>query len=420
MVVCRSRILAGEKRHIMNEKIRLAIITSHPIQYNAPLFKLLAQSGALYPGIFYTWGQTAAGAKYDPDFGKKIEWDIPLLDGYDHRFIENTAKDAGTHHFRGIVNPGLIGEVEKWAPDMILIFGWNYYSHLKCMRHFHGKIPVLFRGDSTLLDEQSGIRKFVRRIFLKWVYSHVDYALFVGSNNRDYFLKHGLKESQLVFVPHAIDNDRFAEPDAVYTEKAGIWRSKLGIREDQVVVLFAGKLEAKKNPFFLIELARTIKSDRLQFLIIGNGKLEESLKAAATDDPRIRFLDFQNQQEMPVIYRMGDVFILPSAGPKETWGLSINEAMACNRAVMVSDKAGCAVDLVQNNRNGLIFKSNGIEESRAFLLHCLDNKNILTEMGKVSKEIIRQYSFTQIVNSIDQFLGENITNPGAPAGNHKS
>jgi hypothetical protein len=74
---------------------------------------------------------------------------------------------------------------------------------------FQGKVPVLFRGDSTLLNEQPGVRKKVRRIFLRWVYKHIDHALYVGTNNKQYFLTHGLKEHQLHYVPHAIDNERF-------------------------------------------------------------------------------------------------------------------------------------------------------------------------------------------------------------------
>ena len=56
----------------------------------------------------------------------------------------------------GIINPTLITEVEQWKPDTILFFGWAFKSHLKCIRYFYGKIPVFFRGDSTLLAEQIG------------------------------------------------------------------------------------------------------------------------------------------------------------------------------------------------------------------------------------------------------------------------
>ena len=238
---------------------KLAIVSSHPIQYNAPWFALLNESNIVKPKIFYTW-QQSQNDKYDPGFQKVIKWDVPLLIGYEYTFVNNISKDPGTHHFKGLVNPTLNSEIFEWQPDAILVFGWSFDSHLKCIRHFHKKIPILFRGDSTLLDEQGGIKTFLRRLFLKWVYINIDFALYVGSNNKAYFLKHSVKEHQLAYVPHAVDNNRFAEPAHLYEEKALVLKEQLGIHSQDVVLLFAGKLESKKNPFFLLQLVKKISS----------------------------------------------------------------------------------------------------------------------------------------------------------------
>jgi len=381
---------------------KLAIITSHPIQYNAPWFKLLAQSKLVQPKIFYTWSQAGGGAKYDPDFGKEIEWDIPLLEGYEYIFVKNIAAEPGTHHFKGLVNPTLNKEVEEWQPDAILVFGWSFDSHLRCLRYFHKKLPVLFRGDSTLLDETPGIKRQLRRLFLKWVYRHVDYALSVGSHNKDYFRKHGLREEQLIDAPHAIDNDRFMEPEEQYRREALAWRDRLGISGDDLVLLFAGKLESKKNPFFLMELAGRVGSPRLKIIITGNGILENSLKQAALPDSRIHFIDFQNQLQMPVVYRLGDVFILPSEGPGETWGLAVNEAMASGCAVMMSQKAGGSIDLVRDN--GLVFGTAEAGKCASFLEELAADRGKLAAMKAASRKIILTFSFEHIVTAIEALL----------------
>jgi glycosyltransferase involved in cell wall biosynthesis len=397
--------------------MRLAILSTHPIQYNAPLFKLLAAEKKVDPLVFYTWGESGSGAKYDPDFGRKVEWDIPLLDGYAYRFVRNTAKSPGTHHFNGIVNPGLIREIEEWAPDAIMVFGWNFRSHLACLRHFHGKIPVLFRGDSTLIDEHSGIRKWFRRQFLRWVYRHVDYALYVGAQNKRYFLRHGLSSNQLFFAPHSIDIQRFQSPDQEYADQAKAWKKQLGIGEECFTVLFAGKLEPKKNPMFLLELASEIDHPSLRILIVGNGVLEGAIRKLAENDPRILFLDFQNQLKMPVVYRLCSVFILPSAGPGETWGLAINEAMACGRAVFVSDKAGCAADLVVTNWNGLVFGSGDIATCARFLKQLLKDRTRIEEMGVRSQRMIRDYTFQQVADSLYELVDKITLNvPGKKGG----
>src|SRR4051794_15532166 len=126
---------------------KVAIITTHPVQYNAPLFHCLATRGNILPKVFYTWGVQAKGKVFDPGFGQNREWDIPLLDGYDYEFMTNAARIPGSHHFNGIINPDLIDKIEAYHPSAILVFGWAYQSHLKAMRYFSRKIPVLFRGD---------------------------------------------------------------------------------------------------------------------------------------------------------------------------------------------------------------------------------------------------------------------------------
>lgn len=377
--------------------MKLAIITTHPIQYYAPVFKMLTASQKLDIKVFYTRGQQER--TLDRGFGKNISWDIPLLEGYEYTFLENTARAPGTHHFRGIINPELISAVEQWQAEAVLVFGWSYLSHLRAMRYFKGKIPVYFRGDSHLLDEDAGLKRKLRRIFLRWVYSYVDTAFYVGTNNKEYFLKHGLKESQLIYAPHAIDNARFSDPSGKYAAEAMQWREKLGVSSDQKIILFCGKFENKKDPLLLLQMAHAWK-DRtdVEFLFVGNGHLQARMKKEATQLKNVSFLDFQNQSRMPVVYRLGDVFVLPSRGPGETWGLAVNEAMTCGRPVVVSDKVGCAPDLVKEGENGFVFEAGNLQALKESIMKLL--RMDLKEAGQQSEKLIQAWNFQAIVQSI--------------------
>ena len=380
---------------------KLAIISTHPIQYNAPLFRLLAQSGSIHPRVFYTWEQSGKGAKYDPGFGKKIEWDIPLLDGYEFEFVKNIAEDPGTQHFKGMINPGLNKVIEAWKPDALLVYGWSYDSHLKAIRHFHGRIPVLFRGDSTLLNEAPGIRRMMRRLFLTWVYRHVDYALYVGTNNKAYYLKHGMKERQLVLAPHAVDNDRFAGQDSERRQEAAEWKRQLGIKDNALVVLYAGKLETVKDPAFIVGLAEKWKDLPVNIVVVGNGHLEAELKERAKGLPNILFLDFQNQSRMPVVYRLADIFILSSRS--ETWGLGANEAMACGCGLMLSSQVGGAVDLVLEGVNGIVFPIGDYEKCTNFVRDLLAEPGRLDKIKTASREhVYQRFSFQGVVRSVEE------------------
>jgi glycosyltransferase involved in cell wall biosynthesis len=381
-------------------KPRLAIVTSHPIQYNAPWFRLLSERNKISIKVFYTLGTFEKEALKDPGFGRTIKWDIPLLEGYEFENVKNISVAPGTRNYSGIVNPELVSTIEKWRPSALLVFGWNFNSHLKCIRHFSKKMPVFFRGDSTLLNEGKGIRKYIRRTVLKWVYRNVDIAFYVGQRNKDYFLRNGLQKSQLVLAAHAIDNDRFMQPEAMYNDQAKEWLQSLGIPNDHFVVLYAGKFEAVKNVSLLLKAARLLNNVHINFILAGNGPLEADLKAMAGSN--VHFLDFQNQQKMPVLYRLADVYVLPSLS--ETWGLGVNEAMACSRAVLVSDQCGCAADLVNENCNGYIFKSENAEDLVEKLTLLYNEKGRIRDMGRQSLNIIRNFSFEKIAVSIEQVM----------------
>ena len=383
--------------------MKLAVLTSHPIQYNAPLFRLLTERRKIEVKIFYTWGQSVLQNKFDPGFGKVIDWDIPLLHGYEFEFLENTAENKGTHHFKGIINPEIVKVIEEFGADALLIFGWSFSSHLKAMRFFHGKVPILFRGDSTFLDPLPWWKKAARIVVLNTIYRNIDVALYTGKHNRRYYKMIGVPDAKLFYAPHAIDNNRFAnETDEIKIKLAEL-RKGLQISDDHFVFLFAGKLERKKDPEILIRaFLKNEFPSLIQLVIVGNGQLENSLKEKYQNARGVHFLPFQNQSTMPAIYRVANVFVLPSTGPGETWGLAVNEAMASGCAIVMSDRCGGAIDLVERDGNGFIFKAGHTEELAEIMMRLVADKGKTKKMGESSKLKIREFSYENVVIAIEQ------------------
>ena len=381
--------------------MKLAIVTTHPIQYYAPVFKLLQQRGKIDIHVFYTWGRRVS-EKFDPGFGKIVDWDIPLLEGYTYSWAENIAHDAGTHHFFGINTPSLVGQISDWKPDAVLFVGWAWYGHLKAMRFFKNRLPVFFRGDSTLFSNAPLWKNMLRQPVLKWVYQQIDTAFYVGKLNRSYFEHFGLSDRQLVFAPHAIDNDRFA---ADHRKEASLLRAQLGVGPAECLILFAGKFEAVKNIELLVTAFTELDLDGTHLLLVGQGPLEGMLKAIGADSrspSAIHFMKFQNQSAMPSVYQSCDLFCLPSES--ETWGLAVNEAMACAKPVLISDTVGCAPDLLESNVNGLVFRSGDKDHLKACLNELTLSKERLKEMGKNSYDIIKDWSFEKIAEAIEKTL----------------
>ena len=383
--------------------MKLAIISTHPIQYYAPVFKLLHERGQVELKVFYTWGEDSQKS-HDPGFNKTVKWDISLLDGYPYEWAKNTSTTPGSHNFKGIVNPELPQQIEAYKPDAILIYGWAYSGHLKAIRYFKNKVPVFFRGDSTLLNEQKGIKSFLKSIFLKWVYSHIHHAFYVGTNNKAYFKRYGLKEDQLSFAPHAIDNARFQTDHLQQTQEI---RASLNITDDDILILYAGKFEPVKNIKTLVSAFANITQLNVHLLLVGNGVDEPDLVSYAKTNniERLHFLNFVNQSYIPAVYQAADIYCLPSIS--ESWGLAVNEAMACSKAVLVSNKVGCAVDLVFPGKNGDIFEAANVDDLTKKLIQLINTgKNGLLQMGEYSQQIIKNWDFETQVKAIEAVLNE--------------
>jgi len=325
--------------------------------------------------------------------------------------LDNASRDPGTHHFRGLVNPDLVPSVRAWTPDALLVFGWNYWSHLKALVTFSGEIPIFFRGDSTLLDETPGPRQWLRRLWLRSIYKTVDVALYVGTNNRDYFEAHGFDDANLEWVPHAVDNDRFADPDGALAKEASAWREDLGIPGDACTFVFAGKLSETKAVDVLIDAFQSLRAPpegpAPHLVIAGSGPERGDLKKRAGSDPRIHFIGFQNQSKMPLVYRLGQVVVLPSRG--ETWGLAINEAMASGRAVIASSRVGCAPDLIEHGENGFIFESESAGDLCSRLQALVDDPDLRQAMSRASRRRIRNWSIEAAAQHLEEAVLEHLS-----------
>jgi glycosyltransferase involved in cell wall biosynthesis len=372
-------MMAGKRK-----KIRLAFIVSHPIQYYAPLHQRLASRDDLEIKVFFTWHSAEAAIK-DPGFGQHVSWDIPLTEGYSSELVLNVAADPGTHHFFGLRNPNLVARVQAWNPDMVHVTGWAWYSHVTALRAFTKRgIPTLFRGDSHLLDHESdGPHWWLKRAVLRQIFGWPTAFLVVGVANRAYYEAFNVGPDRLFPCPHSIDVRRFAEPADEFERQAAEWRRQLGIADDRIVVLFAGKFERKKRPVELMQAVKALDVSKCVLVMVGSGELEQQVNALAAAEPeRFRILPFQNQSRMPIVYRLADLFVLPSAYG-ETWGLAVNEAMACGRAVLVSDRVGCATDLVDTSC-GSIFASGKPDALVESLVEMTKGVKELRKMGRAA------------------------------------
>ena len=344
---------------------RLAVVLSHPVQYYSPWFRWLAAQAPVALKVFYLWDFGVA-ARRDRQFAMSFRWDVDLLEGYEHEFVPNLARDPGTHHFRGLDNPALPDRLRAWRPDAVLLFGYAYRSHLGVI--LRPPAPLIFRGDSHLLGHAPS---WTKRFLLRQLYARFAAVTYVGQANRDYFRAFGVPDARLHFAPHSVDSTRFTR-DAAVAAAASRLRDELRLG-GRKVILFAGKLLADKQPGALLEAFLDLNPRDFALVFVGDGAERVALetRAAQLPDRPVRFLPFANQSGMPARYALADLFVLPSIGLYETWGLAVNEAMHLGVPCLVSDRVGCQRDLVIEGDTGWVFAATEPAALRAALARAL-------------------------------------------------
>lgn len=348
---------------------RLAVVTTHPVQYNAPWFRHLAQRADVE--VFYGHRQTPGGQSA-AGFGVEFEWDRDLLSGYRHHWLRNVARRPGGSSFFGYDTPEIGGELARGGFDAVVIFGWNTRMALQTVAAARALgMPALMRGDSHLGQRRARWKRAAKYPLYRALLPRVAH-LYVGRLNRVYLEHYGVPAQRLFFAPHCVDNAFFraGSARARASGEAVRLRDALGIPRDAFVVAAVGKLLPNKRVRDLVAAcaaaAATHPDANVYGLVVGDGPERASLEAQAASCGRMRFAGFRNQTELPAVYAAADAVVLGSES--ETWGLVVNEAMACGLPAIVSTGVGCAPDLIDEERTGLVYPTGDVNALARALL----------------------------------------------------
>ncbi|MFO0745649.1 MAG: glycosyltransferase family 4 protein [Myxococcota bacterium] len=379
--------------------IRIAYVTSHPIQYQAPLFRRLAATDGVALKVFFA-SDMGLSTYVDPGFAREVKWDVPLIEGYEHEFVKNVSPKPGVQRFFGLLNPAMPMRVLAWKPDAVIVHGYAHATeHLVMAACRAAGVPVLLRGESNLLAQRPRFTRLAKLLGAAALKQVLSGALAIGTLSREYFRHYGIPEERIFVAPYSVDNDFFfARADAAEA-RAAAWKAELGIPAEALVVGFAAKLSAVKDCKTLIEAFGRAAVPGSALAIVGDGPLRQELESQAATYPGscIKFAGFVNQSEMPAAYALADLFALPSVF--EPWGLAINEAMTLGRAVVVSDAVGCAPDLVSRD-TGFVFPAGDAQSLAAILTSALGDRERLRRMGAAGREKIRGWGIPETAAGI--------------------
>jgi glycosyltransferase involved in cell wall biosynthesis len=402
---------------------RVAIFTTHPVQYRAPLFRAFASRPAVEPTVFYASRHGLDEAE-EPEFDQSFSWDIPLLDGYEHVFLNNLACNPDVNRFFGLNVPEIFERWKAKSYDAFLVIGWRTRAHWQAIRAaVRAEVPLLLRGESNLkMKPQSTAKAWLRSIFwlparkvlYRQLFDRAEAILTIGTRNREYFRHFGVPERKLFRAPYCVENSHFRVGTRKAEELRRALRARLDIENDAVLFLSVAKFIPKKRPLDLLQAFSQLVSETdhdVHLLFVGDGPMRDELERhihAEKLDHSVTLAGFVNQSQLPAYYAAADALVLPS-GPMETWGLVVNEAMSAGLPVIVSDAVGCAPDLVEQERNGFVFPYRDTEAlaSRMNQLTHLSREE-RKAWGEHSREIIDDFSSEAVAESLGRALESTV------------
>lgn len=399
--------------------MKIAYFVSHPIQYQAPLLRRIAQERDIELTVFFSSDRSVRGYADEGFGGIQVHWDIPLLDGYNHEFLPALRSNADPG-FAAPVSYGILSRLRRGRFDAVWVHGYHTLNSLHAIAaaKLLG-IPVLMRTDSTLDDRPRGTAKLqIKKAFFALLRYAVRGVLTVGNQNEEYWRDALGKEIPLFRMPYAVDNEYFSLRAAQAAPQREALRRELNLKPGLPIFLFASKLLRRKRCLDLVEAFLRLSpapgvEPQAYLLIAGDGEdrpaIEQLIRQSGAVN--IRMLGFQNQSELPRLFDLCDVFVLPSI--HEPWGLVVNEVMCAGRAIILSDQTGCAPDLLQDGTNGFLFPAQNIDALTNVLRRFLDDPSLAPAMGKQAASIIARFSFQQDVEGLRRALASVV--PGFAA-----
>ena len=406
-------------RAIPNQRrYRIAILNSHPIQYFAPLYRQLAREPAIDLTVYYC-DAGATKEHFDTGFGRKVQWDVPLLEGYRHEFLANL-RNRGPAGPLSLINPAIVQAIRKGRYDALWIHGYTFATDwLALLSAIATHTPIFYRSESSLRydanTQRSPLLLWAKSRLLLALFRRVQGFLAIGTDNRNVYLHYGAPPERIFSVPYTVDNDFFRTQADRWRAQRGELRAAIGIADDDVVFLFAAKMIPLKRPRELLQaFGRVRRPHNAKLLMVGDGPELAGLRelAAAQGIEGISFTGFANQSDMPRYYAMSDVMVRPDGVYKGDWGLTVNEAMAAGLAIIATDQIGATTDLVKSGVNGRVVHFDDLDELAAAMGLLAADPDAVRRMGEASREIIRRWSYEQCVDGVLSAL-HSLGGPGS-------
>ena len=360
---------------------KLVILTEIIAPYRIPVFNALAQRPELNLHVIFL-------SENDPTLRQWRVYKDEIRFQYD--VLPSWRRRLGGYNV--LLNRGVHAALNRIEPDVLLCGGYNYLASWRAAYWARRRrVPLLLWSESTAFDRRRGYRfvEFAKTLFLNLC------AAFVvpGRSSLNYLQNLGITEQRIFTAPNAVDVSLFSQ-SAEAARQSGPQPGG-NHRLPSRYFLYVGRLVKAKGIFDLVEAYGKLNAEiRTQIGLVfageGSDRGELQERAARIVPGTVQILGFTHREELPGLYALADGFVFPTHS--DPWGLVVNEAMACSLPVIVTNVAGCALDLVQDGWNGFVVQPRDPLQLAAAMARLAGNSSLRAEMGANSRERVEAYS----------------------------
>jgi glycosyltransferase involved in cell wall biosynthesis len=373
-------------------KLRVLTISSHPIQYGAPLFRLMAKHPKLDFQVVYC-SLRGAEAGYDPEFGANVQWDVPLLDGYKWTHIPN--RGDSSESFWSWRNTGLWKFIRQGKFDAVISHVgyvratfWIAYLAARSLG-----IPFIFGTDASSIEprDESKWKLAAKKIIWPAVFRLAGQVLTASSGGRDMMISLGFPADRVSMTLDTVDNDWWlAQANAADRDEV---RRTLKFSPHEKIILFCAKLQPWKRPKDLLQAFASAAIPDAKLVFAGDGAQRAELEREAATlniSDKVCFLGFVNQSQLPALYKSADLMVIPSR--YEPFGLVVNEAMLCSCPVVASDRVGSVRDLITHGETGYVYPHDDVEALAKTIRQAVEDPTRLNALRTNALERMHSWS----------------------------
>lgn len=361
-------------------KRRLVILTEIIAPYRIPVFNALAEREDVEPHVIFL-------SETDP---RLRQWQVYREEiRFPYQVLKSNRRRIG--RFNVLVTRGVRAALRASNPQVILGGGYNYLAMWQAQRWaLQRGVPFLLWSESNATDARRKLW-WVEAAKRKFIGGCQGYVV-PGSSAAGYLKSFGIPENRIYVAPNAVDVARFARAAKDARRDPGR-RGHLGL--PQRYLLYVGRLVQAKGVFDLLgAYAKLPEGTRREVGLVyaGDGEeREELLRRSRQIDPgQVVFSGFLQRDELPAFYAWAEALVLPTHS--DTWGLVVNEAMACGRPVIVTGVAGCVADMVRDGENGYVVGAKDPEALSRAMQRLLDAPELRRQMGHLS--FVKNAQFT--------------------------